>query len=119
MGMLGLRLEHVGINAGNEQEAGKTAEAFQRLLGLETGRSGDSSVFAGNCVEVMKQKKRGRCGHLGFSTPCLERTVRYLKEMGAVFCEDPAADRSDGSLPVLYFEEEIGGFAIHLAQASS
>lgn len=115
--MLGLKLAHVGVNTPDAESAGKTADAFTALLGLDRGKEGKSSIFVDSCVEVMKENYLGTNGHIGFTTPCLDRAVRYLKEMGLKFNEDSAKYSDDGKLKAIYFAEEAGGFAIHLAKA--
>ena len=115
--MLGLKLAHVGINTPDEENADKIAGAFTGLLRLDRGKAGSSSIFVDSCVEVMKSNYLGSNGHLGFTTPCLDRAVRYFREMGVAFNENSAKYGDDGKLKAIYFEQEIGGFAIHLAKA--
>ena len=115
--MLGFQLAHVGINASDAGAAASIASGLTQLLMLDPGKDGANSVFAGTAVEVMKNGSLGTNGHIGFKTPCLDRAVRYLKAMGVPFREDTAKYGPDGALKVIYFAQEIGGFAIHLAQA--
>ena len=110
--MLNLKLVHVGVNAENEKDALATAKLFASLLHAEV-KEGNSSDFAGTVIEVMKGNGRGKCGHLCFSTPNPDRTVRYLKAMGWEFDEETAKYAPDGKLKVIYMAGEIGGFAIH------
>lgn len=115
--MLGLKLAHIGVNEPDEQAAYRDAAAFNDLLVLDAGNNGTSSVFSGKLIEVMKAPSRGANGHIGFSTPCLDRAVRYFEAMGTKF--DPSTAKRDvnGNLKAIYFEKEIGGFAIHLLKA--
>ena len=99
------------------ENADKIAGAFTGLLRLDRGKAGSSSIFVDSCVEVMKSNYLGSNGHLGFTTPCLDRAVRYFREMGVAFNENSAKYGDDGKLKAIYFEQEIGGFAIHLAKA--
>lgn len=115
--MLGLKLAHVGVNTDGAQTARKTAELFTGLLRLDAGKEGGSSVFAGDWVEVMKSSYLGANGHLGFSTLCLDRTVRYFRAVGVAFNESSAKYDEKGRLKAIYFQDEIGGFAIHLMNA--
>ena len=115
--MLGLKLAHIGVNEPDEQAAYRDAAAFNDLLVLDAGNNGTSSVFSGKLIEVMKAPSRGANGHIGFSTPCLDRAVRYFEAMGTKF--DPSTTKRDvnGNLKAIYFEKEIGGFVIHLLKA--
>ena len=51
--MLGFELAHVGVNAENEEEAMKAANRFAFIFGMPA-KAGNSSVFAGTALEVMK-----------------------------------------------------------------
>ena len=61
-------LAHVGINAVNSQDALEAAKMFELLFGL-TVKEGNSSVFAGTAVEIMKAPYKGTHGHIGIGTP--------------------------------------------------
>ena len=61
--MLGFELKHVGINCKDETEADGVAEAFSKLLGFEK-KPGNSSIFSGTAVEVMKAPGLGANGHI-------------------------------------------------------
>jgi len=115
--MLGLKLAHVGINADGEADAQSTASALASLLRLELGKDGANSVFVDTFAEIMKHGGPGRCGHIGFSTPNLDRAVRYFRAMGAEFDEASAKTDEKGRLKVIYFRGEIAGFAVHLVRA--
>ena len=52
--MLGFELAHVGVNAENEEEAMKAANRFAFLFGMPA-KVGNSSIFAGTALEVMKE----------------------------------------------------------------
>lgn len=114
--MLGFELAHVGVNAANEEEAVKAANRFSMLFGMPV-KAGNSSVFAGTAVEVMKTPYLGKCGHIAVKTNYIERAVRYLSTvLGTVFREESAKRDPAGKLKAVYLEEEIGGFAVHLMQ---
>lgn len=51
--MLGLELRHVGVNSGSPEAAMRDAQLFCKLLGWQV-KEGNSSVFAGNAFEMMK-----------------------------------------------------------------
>lgn len=111
--MLDFSIKHIGVNAADEKESMETAEKFSDLLGTET-KNGNSSVFAGSLIEVMKKPYLGACGHIAISTPNVDRAVYHLGRRGYKFNMDTAKYDADGRMTVVYLEDEIGGFAIHL-----
>lgn len=112
--MLGFELAHVGINAENEEEALKAAKRFAFLFGMKE-KVGNSSIFAGTAVEVMKTPFKGRNGHIAIRTNYIERAVNYMTTVLGVEFEEPKRD-DKGSYKAIYLKEEIGGFAVHLVQ---
>ena len=113
--MLGFEMIHVGINAANPDEAEAVAGGFAKLLGLAT-KTGNSSVFAGSVVEVMKTPFKGAMGHIGFKTNYLDRAVNYLSSQGYAFDMDSAKYDAKGKMTVIYLKDDIGGFAVHFVQ---
>lgn len=112
--MLGFELAHVGINAANEEEALKAANRFAFLFGMPV-KAGNSSVFAGTAVEVMKTPFRGANGHVAIRTNYIERAVNYMTTVLGVAFDEPKRDEK-GKYKAIYLKEEIGGFAVHLVQ---
>lgn len=112
--MLGFELAHVGINCDSEDEAEKTADAFDGLFGF-TKKVGNSSVFAGTAVEVMKSAGRGAKGHIAVATNSVARAKNYLEMMGYKFAEESAKFKGDKMIAI-YLADEISGFAVHLVQ---
>ena len=112
--MLGFELEHVGINGENEEEAAKTAKRFSFLFGFPT-KDGNSSVFSGTAVEVMKAPFKGTHGHIAIHTNYIERAVNYMSTVLGIQFEEPKRDEN-GKYKAIYLKEEIGGFAVHLVQ---
>lgn len=112
--MLGFELAHVGINAADESDAEKTADAFDGLFGF-TKKVGNSSVFAGTAVEVMKACGRGANGHIGIATNSVLRAKNYLELMGFKFDESSAKFKGD-KLTAIYLADDVHGFAVHLVQ---
>ncbi|MCR5100344.1 MAG: bifunctional 4-hydroxy-2-oxoglutarate aldolase/2-dehydro-3-deoxy-phosphogluconate aldolase [Butyrivibrio sp.] len=111
--MLGFKLKHVGINSANEDEANTTADCFDKLFGF-TKKVGNSSIFAGTAVEVMKSKGRGTCGHIAIGTNNVDRAVYHLQRKGFKFDESSFGYDAQGHLKVAYLADEIGGFGVHL-----
>ena len=114
--MLGFELAHVGVNAENEEEAVKVANRFAFIFGMPA-KVGNSSVFAGSALEVMKTPYLGKNGHIAVKTNYIERAVNYLSTvLGAEFNEESAKRDAKGNLKAIYLKEEIGGFSVHLLQ---
>ena len=114
--MLGFELAHVGINAESEEEAVKAANRFAFIFGMPA-KAGNSSIFAGKAVEVMKTPYLGKNGHIAVRTNYIERAINYLESvLGVEFAEETAKRDDKGALKAIYLKEEIGGFAVHLVQ---
>lgn len=112
--MLGFELKHIGINAKNDSEAEGIADSFEKLFGF-TKKSGNSSVFAGTGVEVMKTPYLGAHGHIAIGTNYIERAVYHMELQGFRFDMDTAKYK-DGKMIAVYLKDEIGGYAVHLVQ---
>lgn len=112
--MLGFELKHIGINSKNEKEADEDATMFADMFGLPK-KVGNSSIFAGTMLESLKTPYLGEKGHIAVGTNYIERAKNFLESQGYRFRED-SAKYKDGKLAAIYFEKEIGGFAIHLVQ---
>lgn len=106
-------LRHIGINGQNQQDAEKTAKLFSDLFGLGY-KSGNSSVFAGSIVEVMKQPYLGRCGHIALGVDSIEETEKYFSEAGYPFLPETMKKDSEGRMKAVYLAGDFGGFAVHL-----
>ena len=106
-------LAHVGINAANVDEARKAAAMFELIFGL-TVKEGNSSVFAGGVIEVMKEPYKGTHGHIAIGTPDVPAAVAELEARGFTFDAETSKFRKDGVLNAIYLSDEICGFAVHL-----
>ncbi|MBQ7838986.1 MAG: bifunctional 4-hydroxy-2-oxoglutarate aldolase/2-dehydro-3-deoxy-phosphogluconate aldolase [Lachnospiraceae bacterium] len=108
--MLGLKVEHIGINTANEEEGRAAAALFTEMFGM-AANEGDSSIFMGaREIEIMKKPFLGTHGHIAIGTNTLPRAIAYFKSRGCKFREETITDKA------AYFEGEIAGFAIHLVQ---
>ena len=112
--MLGFELAHIGVNCDGEEDAIRTAEAFCKLFGWPV-KVGNSSVFSGTAVEVMKKNGRGQKGHIAIRTNFLARGRAYLERQGFQFDEASLVVK-DGKQIAIYLKDEIAGFAVHLVQ---
>lgn len=113
--MLGFELRHIGINGENEEEADKTASSFEELFGFAK-KVGNSSIFAGTGIEVMKSPYLGKNGHIAIQTNYLERAIYHLEAKGYTFNYETRKVDKNGKMTAIYLNEEIGGFAVHLVQ---
>ncbi|MFR8088734.1 MAG: bifunctional 4-hydroxy-2-oxoglutarate aldolase/2-dehydro-3-deoxy-phosphogluconate aldolase [Lachnospirales bacterium] len=113
--MLGFELAHIGINAENAEQAESIAKLFEAAFGFGA-KVGNSSVFAGTAVEVMKTPYLGKNGHIAIATNYLSRAIAYLKSKGYEFGEDTYKYDAKGNMTAVYFKQDFGGFAVHLVQ---
>lgn len=111
--MIEYTFAHMGINCVNAEEARKGAALLEALFGL-TVREGNSSVFAGKDVELMKSPYLGKNGHIAIGTPDVAAAVEELKSQGFAFNMESAKYKADGTLNAIYLADEICGFAVHL-----
>ncbi len=111
--MLGFEVDHIGINEESEDKALALASCFEKLFGF-TAKNGNSSVFAGNGIEVNKKPGYGAKGHIAIATNFIDRAVYHLEKMGMSF--DKSSEKRDdkGELKAIYLEGDFGGFAVHL-----
>ena len=108
-------LAHIGINAENEADALQIAELVAALFGFEV-KPGNSSVFAGTAVEVMKTPYLGANGHIAIGTPDVAAAQAELEARGFAFRPETAKYKADGTLNAVDLKDEIGGFAVHLVK---
>ena len=85
--MLGFELRHIGINESSEGDAVALANVFQNAFGFGT-KVGNSSVFAGTAIEVMKTPYLGTKGHIAIATNYIERAIYHLEKRGFEFDMD-------------------------------
>ena len=104
---------HVGINATDPADADRIAGEFSDLMGLEA-RDTPVSVFSDTLVETMKQNGRGTKGHIGFHVNDMVAAEKWFSEHGMEINEDSRALNADGTTRLVYFKQEVGGFAIHI-----
>lgn len=113
--MLDFKIAHVGINCDDSEEAQDVANSFKNTFGF-TLNENPNSIFAATSIEVMKMPFLGKNGHIAIATNFVELGVKHLKRKGIKFNEESAVYRADGSMQAIYFENEIGGFAVHLVR---
>lgn len=110
------KLKHVGINCGSEAEAKKLVALLCSLFDLEPGKENDTHIFVSDMFEVMKNSRRGKCGHIALWTPDVERAMADLSQKGITFQEDTIRRDRDGKIVFIYLDGDIGDFSFHLTQ---
>ena len=78
--MLGFKLLHVGVNNASEEVAAAESAKFATLLG-ENVKVGNSSMFVGTLIEMMKNPGRGTNGHICIQTNYLDRAIYHLENV--------------------------------------
>ncbi|AEF85750.1 khg/kdpg family aldolase/carbohydrate kinase, pfkb family [Treponema primitia ZAS-2] len=116
--VLGFSVAHFGINTKNAETALKAANLFSALFGF-TLKDGNSSIFASDNIEIMKETGLGANGHIGIGTNSLLRAIAWFERQGIKFNPGSAKKDNKGNITVIYLEEEIAGFAVHLVQRKS
>lgn len=113
--MLGFKLLHVGVNNASEEAAASDSAKFATLLAQDV-KVGNSSMFVGSLIEMMKNPGRGTCGHIAIQTNYLARAMYHLEKRGFVFDESSFKYDAKGNITVAYLKDEIAGFAVHFNQ---
>ncbi len=111
---LGFEVAHVGINTVDSAAAAGAAQSFDTLFGFGI-KEGNSSIFAGSKIEVMKSQYLGQNGHLAVHTNHVGRAIAHLAKKGVQVDMSTAKYKGDRLIAV-YLQGEIGGFAVHLLQ---
>ncbi len=113
--MLGFELAHIGINATSADQAKTVADDIASLFNQPV-KDGNSSLFVGAGVEVLKAPYLGANGHVAYKTNYLNRAINYLKARNVEFDEDSAKYDDKGNMVAIYIKGDKGGFAFHLLQ---
>lgn len=113
--MLAFEFAHIGINEANNDDAEITARFFCDAFSFEYIPK-QPSIFSGGALEIMRNGGKGKCGHIGFFTDNVERAIFHLQARGYEFDAATARVDSNSERTFIYFEGEIGGFAVHLVQ---
>ena len=112
--LLGFELAHVGVNTEGPEQGEGIAKTLAGAFNFPY-LPGNSAIFAGTAVEVVKGAGPGAHGHVAIRTNSLSRAAYYLEKRG--FAVDPATAKSkDGKTVAVYLKDQIGGYAYHLLQ---
>jgi len=88
---------------------------FSRMFHFPVAE-GQGSFFLGEKeIEIMKGHGRGEKGHLAFATNDVSRALFYLGRQGIRPVAGTEKEK-DGKTILVYLDQEIAGFAIHLRQ---
>lgn len=112
---LGFELLHIGVNQSGAEEGQATAALLAELFGFPL-RETDGSWFANEQFEIMKKPFRGTHGHFAVGTNNAAEARKWLESKGITFDESSAQYDAEGKLKLVYFNNEIGGFAFHITQ---
>lgn len=107
-------LQHIGINGKDRSDAVEIVTLFSNIFDLELRTEKKGSPFAGTCIEAMAGNGPGTHGHIAFYTPDMDAAIAYLEQKGAAINHASAKRNEDGSIYVIYLQNEIAGFAIQL-----
>ncbi|MDO4565011.1 MAG: VOC family protein [Clostridia bacterium] len=107
-------LRHVGVNAKTPEESLRLVKLFSEAFGFAV-KEGNSSNFAGSCIEVMKTPYLGKNGHIAIGASDMEQAVALLKQRGFEM-DESTAKYKNGELVAIYLKEDFGGFAVHLVR---
>lgn len=110
------KIKHVGVNTLDDDSAQALAGQLSDLFSLPKGHESETHIFVGSLFEVMKHTKIGKNGHIALETENVEEAMQYLAGKGISFRENTIRRDTDGHIIFVYFEQEIGGFAIHLTK---
>ena len=112
--VLGYQLAHVGVNSRDLEACQNTVRLFSEIFGFAS-RDNGNSIYVSNEIEIMKFMQIGSLGHLAIRSNSVERAALELEKKGLTAIASTRKYRF-GRLNVVYYQEEIGGFGIHLIQ---
>jgi 2-dehydro-3-deoxyphosphogluconate aldolase/(4S)-4-hydroxy-2-oxoglutarate aldolase len=114
LALQGFTFRHLGIYSDNK-EASLSAAARFAIFGMNT-KIGNSSAFMDTEIELCYKQGFGAKGHIAYTCFDVDRSINYLSQFG--FTVNEASRMSDDKgTKVVYFNEEVEGFAIHLVRA--
>ncbi len=112
--MLGFELGHLGINAENETQARESTNILASLFTFPVTEK-PYAFFAGKGVEVIKNPRFGKYGHIAIATNNIHRAIAFFNRKGIPILSESKLEEG-GKLQVIFLKQEISGFAIHLQQ---
>ncbi|MGY0353574.1 hypothetical protein ACWY2R_03625 [Enterococcus avium] len=112
---LSFKVLHIGINCEDENEADQITNDFKNLFFWEADEN-PNSYFLNNDIEVLKYDYLGKNGHIAIGTNDIKKAMKYLNSKGISFNQESAVYTANNDLKVIYMNQQIGGFALHLTQ---
>ena len=106
--LLGLKVNHIGINAESKEEADRLTDLIKLMMGAESRDIGWMNIV-GAGFEVLYGKKRGVHGHFAINTNSMERAMYHLEMRGFKFNE-PISPKA------VFMKDTLGGFEVELVQ---
>ena len=114
LALQGFKFRHLGIYSENK-DASLSAAARFAIFGMNA-KVGNSSAFMDNEIELCYNQGFGAKGHIAYTCFDVDRSINYLAQFGFTVNEASRASDNKGT-KVVYFNEEVEGFAIHLVRA--
>lgn len=111
---MSFELVHLGLNEASPEKAMAQAVSLAGLFSFPV-KDGNSSVFVGSGIEIMKSPYLGAHGHIAISTLSIPRAIAYLSGKGVGIRPETAKEK-DGKTVAVYLDREFCGFAAHLLQ---
>lgn len=109
--MLNVKIKHVGLNG--DEHASDVASTFAGIF-QQGVRETSKSFFGSELAEVMKPGfHQGTHGHIALGVDNVDRAIRYYLALGFTLDESTIQTDEKGT-KFVYFNEEVGGFKLHL-----
>ena len=112
--LLGFEMVHMGINTESEDAALNTVNRLSSLFGFETKLA--PAIYSGDRIEIIKPPFYGKNGHIGIATNNIFKAKAYFERQGIEFIPESIKTDEKGRMRLIYFKDEVAGFAIHLVQ---
>ncbi|MBR7181818.1 MAG: bifunctional 4-hydroxy-2-oxoglutarate aldolase/2-dehydro-3-deoxy-phosphogluconate aldolase, partial [Clostridia bacterium] len=111
--MLDIQLLHVGVYCDSKGEADGVAATLGSIFSKPLTVC-EGATFVGTEIEVLNKHGKGANGHIGFSTPFVDRAVYHLSRRGIKFDENAFQYDKNGNMTFAYLLDEIAGFGYHI-----
>ncbi len=114
----GFELVHVGLHCQNEGEAANLAADLANLT-AQPVKDGNSSMFVGAGIEVVKSQAADFAAHLAYAVTNVERSAKYLLAKGYELDESTIKRDAKGVMTVVFLKKRFNGLALHLVTKKS
>ncbi len=113
--MLSFELSHIGVNTESMEEAHRLAKLFELMFDFEPKKN-IGAYFAQTYIEIMAPPFFGKNGHIAIGTNYIDKARAYLERKGFIFNYNSIKTFENGKPVVIYLQDDIAGFAVHLLQ---